>query len=97
MINAELQFFVEGGPSTSGDRASSFTPATLLVARFTDHFRIGEGRLREPTSATYELPQAQLHIFSMDRIEVTLATMAGVADNRIINQPTLFTNNHYLR
>src|SRR5215216_7836016 len=97
MINAELQFFVEGGPSTSGDRASSFTPATLLVACFTDHFSIRERGLREPTSATHELPQAQLHIFSMDRIEVTLATMAGVADTRIISQPTLFTSNLYLR
>ena len=97
MISAELQFFVVDGPSTSGGRASSFAGATLLVARFTDHFSIRERRLREPTSGTYELPKAQLQIFSMDRIEVTLATMAGVADTRIIGQPTLFTSNLYLR
>ena len=94
MIIAELQFFVEDWPPTSGDRASPFADATLLVARFTDHFSIRERRLREPTGATYELPQAQLHIFSMDCIEVTPATMAGVADNKIISQPTLFTNTY---
>ena len=97
MISAELQFFVVDGPSTSGGPASSFAGATLFVARFTDHFSIREGGLRKPTSGTYELPKAQLHIFSMDRIEVTLATMAGVADTRIISQPTLFTSNLYLR
>ena len=97
MINAELQFFVEDGPSTSGDCAFPSTPATLLVARFTDHFSIRERGLREPTSGTYELPKAQLQIFSMDRIEVTLATKAGVAGTRIISLPTLFTNNLLLR
>jgi hypothetical protein len=97
VVSAELQFFVVDGPSTSGGRASSFAGATLLVARFTDHFRIRERGLREPTSGADELPQAQLHIFSMDRIEVTLATKAGVAETRIISQPTLFTSNLYLR
>ena len=97
MINAELQFLVDGWPSTSGDYAFSFTPATLLVARLTDHFSVREGPLREPTSGTYDLAKAQLQIFPMDCIEVTLATKAGVADTRIISQPTLFTSNLYLR
>jgi hypothetical protein len=94
MIIAELQFFVEGRPSTSGDFASSFASATLLVARFTDHFSVRERGLRESASATYELPQAQLQSPPMDRIEVTPATMAGVVENKIISQPTLFTDTY---